>query len=139
LVGNNPIKFIDPTGEYAEEEGPKGGHDKGKRPSTQGKHEKGDERRKRDQGGEKKEKRPGWKRYKREIYDLGGWVWGGAAAAAQWSYDGIKSGGQYVYNHPGETVATVVVVGVGVVVWLDPVPGDELIYTAIVGGSAIAR
>lgn len=31
----------------------KGGHSKGARPSTEGKHQKGDERRGRDQGGEK--------------------------------------------------------------------------------------
>jgi RHS repeat-associated protein len=35
----------------------KGGHTKGKRPSTKAKHEKGDERRARDQKGEKKDKR----------------------------------------------------------------------------------
>jgi hypothetical protein len=35
------------------DDAPKGGHSKGKRPSTEEKHQKGDERRKRDQGGEK--------------------------------------------------------------------------------------
>lgn len=34
---------------------PKGGHDKGSRPSTEEKHQRGDERRIRDQGGEKKD------------------------------------------------------------------------------------
>ncbi|HEX7761124.1 MAG TPA: RHS repeat-associated core domain-containing protein, partial [Caulobacteraceae bacterium] len=41
---------------------PKGGHTKGKRPSTQGKHEKGDRRRGRDQGGEKGDKRRPYQR-----------------------------------------------------------------------------
>ena len=35
------------------DDAPKGGHSKGKRPSTEERHQKGDERRKRDQGGEK--------------------------------------------------------------------------------------
>lgn len=44
-------------GKDAADDPPNGGHDNGKRPSTKDKHEKGDERRIRDQGREKKEER----------------------------------------------------------------------------------
>jgi hypothetical protein len=40
-----------------EDDDVKGGHEKGKRIITKGKHEKGDERRRRDQSGEKKGER----------------------------------------------------------------------------------
>jgi uncharacterized protein RhaS with RHS repeats len=46
-----------PQKEEAEEEALKGGHRSGARPSTKGKHKKGDRRRGRDQGGEKKDDR----------------------------------------------------------------------------------
>jgi hypothetical protein len=45
----------------ADDKEPKGGHDNNKSPSKREKHEKGDERRGRDQGGEKKEQSKNWK------------------------------------------------------------------------------
>ena len=63
-VYSDPVSWFDDNGLE-----PKGGHTSGKRPSTQEKHEQGDARRARDQGGEKadRDRRPprkhpqGWK------------------------------------------------------------------------------
>jgi RHS repeat-associated protein len=46
----------------AQDDGTKGGHTTNQTPSNKGKHEKGEERRKRDQGGEKKNRNPNWQK-----------------------------------------------------------------------------
>jgi len=82
-VGNNPMNFVDPEGLEKSDSGyeiptilfdkpwagggakgketeVKGGHNTGERPSTEEKHQKGDKRRRLDQGGEKKDPRNTW-------------------------------------------------------------------------------
>jgi len=73
-VGNGPTSSSDPTGLTGDEPTPMGRHrpggsehTKGPRNSTKDKHTRGRARQKQDQGNEKKDKKPGWKSYKKEI------------------------------------------------------------------------
>ena len=59
-VSNDPYGGLDPFGEADEEDGPKGGHSKGERPSTADDHARGDKRRLQDQNNDK----PNHKRYR---------------------------------------------------------------------------
>jgi len=134
-VKNDPYDKIDPTGMKAadSDDDETKGHRKNKRPSNEEKHQKGVERKKRDRGGEKKDDHPGWRRHRKVICDTIG-------SGVQWVWGGVTATGQYLYEHPIEAGGTGLAVGVGVIVWLDPIPGDEVVYTCIVGGGvAIAH